>query len=209
MDSAHVSAIISAAAGISGVLLGNIFVLIKEWWVKRGAVSQNTAYLGIIVVSHLERFASQSYEVCMDDGTSRGRPAGQNGECETTTVAPVFSPLEFDVDWKLLPKELMYSILRIPDQQDQIHGKLEAIDEFTYDPPDHPEYFWVRRRGYAVLGLQASELARKLRVHAGLPLEEPLKDEWSRDKSMGDVIAHLDELARQSHLPTTTVNVGE
>lgn len=35
MESANVSAIISAAAGISGVLLGNSFVLIKEWLVKR------------------------------------------------------------------------------------------------------------------------------------------------------------------------------
>lgn len=31
MDSGNVSAIISAVAGISGVLLGNLFVLVKEW----------------------------------------------------------------------------------------------------------------------------------------------------------------------------------
>ena len=65
MDSGNVSAIISAAAGISGVLLGNLFILIKEWWVKRSTVSQNTTYLGIIVASHSDRFASQCYDVCM------------------------------------------------------------------------------------------------------------------------------------------------
>ncbi|MBJ2247480.1 hypothetical protein JFT42_17620 [Pseudomonas haemolytica] len=200
MDSGNVSAIISAVAGISGVLLGNVFVLIKEWWVKRSTVNQNTTYLGIIVVSHLDRFAGQCYEVCIDDGTLRGRPAGQDGHCEATTTVPVFSPLELDVDWKLLPRELMYSILRIPDQQDQIHGKLQGIQEYDYDPPDHPEYFWVRRRSYAVLGLQASELVRKLRLHAGLPLDEPLPGEWSRDKYMSEAITNLDELERRSRL---------
>lgn len=206
MDSGNVSAIISAAAGISGVLLGNLFVLIKEWWVKRSTVSRNTAYLGIIVVSHLERFASQCYEVCVDDGTRRGQPAGQNGECEATTTLPVFSPLEIDVDWKLLPRALMYSILRLPDLHDKVRGRLDGIDKFTYDPPDHPEYFWVRRREHAVLGLQASGLAQKLRLHAGLPPEETLQGEWSRDKSMGDVIADLDELERKSRMPDTRMS---
>ncbi|MCF9019678.1 hypothetical protein GIV21_16265 [Pseudomonas syringae] len=200
MDSGNVSAIISAAAGITGVLLGNLFVLIKEWWVKRGAITQNTVYLGIVVVSHLERFASHCYEVCTDDGTSRGQPAGKNGHYEPTTLLPAFSPLELEVDWKVLPRDLMYSILRIPDQLDQLSGKLAGIQDFNYDPPDHPEYFLVRRRGHAVLGLQASGLAQKLRIYAGLPIEESLPGEWNRDKSMRDVIARLDELERKSAL---------
>jgi hypothetical protein len=84
MDSGSVSAIISAVAGISGVLLGNLFVLVKEWWVKRGTVGQNT-YLGIIVVSHLDRFTTQCFDVCMDDGTYHGQPAGQDGQYETSS----------------------------------------------------------------------------------------------------------------------------
>ena len=204
MDSGNVSAIISATAGITGVLFGNLFVLVKEWWVKRGANTQNTAYLGIVVVSHLERFASHCSEVCIDDGTLRGQPAGQNGNCEATTVLPVFSPLELDVDWKLLPRDLMYAILRIPDQQDQIRGKLAGIQDFNYDPPDHPEYFWVRRRGHAVLGLRASALAQKLRLYAGLPIDELPPGEWNRDESMRNLIAHLDELERKSALRNLT-----
>lgn len=204
MDSGNVSAIISAAAGITGVLLGNLFVLIKEWWVKRGAITQNTAYLGIVVVSHLERFASHCYEVCNDDGTMRGQPAGQNGYCEATTLLPVFNPLELEVDWKVLPTDLMYSILRIPDQLDQIRGKLTGIQDLDYDPPDHPEYFWVRRRSHAVLGLQASGLAYKLRAYAGLPIDESPAGEWNRDESMRDVIAQLDELERKNVLRNLT-----
>jgi hypothetical protein len=35
MDAGNASAIISATSGISGVLLGNSFVLIKEWIIGR------------------------------------------------------------------------------------------------------------------------------------------------------------------------------
>lgn len=204
MDPGNVSAIISAVAGISGVLLGNSFVLIKEWWVKRKSVNQATTYLGIIVVSHLDRFATECFDVCIDDGTWHGQPAGQDGHSQATTP-PIFRPLELDVDWRLLPKDLMYSILRIPDQQDQLHGKLRGIQDFNYDPPDHPEYFWTRRRGYAVLGLHVSDIVKKLRSYAGLPVGEPLPDEWDRDKNMSEVIAHLDELERKSRLREPTL----
>jgi len=205
MDSGNVSAIISAAAGISGVLFGNLFVLIKERWVTRNTVSRNTTYLGIIVVSHLDRFATQCFDVCIDDGTYQGKPAGQDGHYEATTVVPVFNPLELDGDWRVLPKELMYSILRLPDKQDQLHGKLRGIQEFNYDPPDHPDFFWSRRRGYAVLGLQASELIKELRTHAGLPVDTPLPDEWNRDQNLKDVITDLDRLERQSRVRNAAV----
>lgn len=204
MDPGNVSAIISAAAAISGVLFGNTFVLIKEWWVKRNKVNQDTTYLGIIVVSHLDRFVNGCLEVSMDDGTLCGQPAGKDGYYETTVKPPEFRPLELDVDWKLLPKELMYSVLRLPDQQDQINGMLAGIMEFNYEPPDHPEFFWARRRGYAVLGLQASDIAKKLRAHAGLPADEPHPDEWNRDKNLSDVIADLDALERKSRLRNAT-----
>ncbi|WP_426101767.1 hypothetical protein [Pseudomonas sp. PSPC3-3] len=196
MDPGNVSAIISAVAGISGVLLGNSFVAIKEWWTNRNKVNQATTYLGIIVVSHLERFATGCLEVSLDDGTSQGQPAGEGGQYVTTTTAPLFHPLELDVDWRLLPKYLMYSVLRLPDQQDQLHGRLGGIMEFNYDPPDHADFFWARRRGYAVLGLQASDIAKNLRSHAGLPADKHHPGEWSRDQNMRDVIAHLDALEK-------------
>ena len=194
MDSGNVSAIISAAAGISGVLLGNTFVLIKESWAKWKKAKQDTAYLGIIVVSHLERFATECFYVSSDDGTACGKPAGNDGQNVATTVPPEFDPLKLDVDWRLLPKGLMYSILRLPDEQTQLRGNLAGIQEFNYDPPEHIEYFWARRRGYAVLGLQASDIAKKLRSHAELPADEPLPGEWNRDQNMRDVIVDLDRL---------------
>lgn len=192
MDPGNVTAIISASAVICGVLLGNFFVLIKEWWFKRLKTKQDTTYLGIIVASHLERFANGCIDVAQDDGTTQGIPSGKNGEHQTTTSLPEFRPLDLDVDWRMLPKGLMYSILRIPDKQDQLQRNLTGIQEFDPDPPEHVEYFQARRRGYAVLGLQASDAAKKLLSHCGLPSEEPGPGEWNRDQYMKELVSNID-----------------
>ncbi|PIB40622.1 hypothetical protein AOA59_29485 [Pseudomonas sp. 2822-15] len=192
MEPAYVTAIISAGAGIVGVLSGNIFVLIKETLVKADKVKKDTAYLGVIVVSHLERFASGCLEVALDDGTQYGRPAGDRGEHEAVVVPPEFSPLNINVEWGLLPTDLLYAILRLPDQQDQLQGILAGIKESQADHPEHTEYFWLRMREFAVLGLRASCLAKKLRKHAALPDDESDDNEWSRDKVLERVIAGID-----------------
>lgn len=192
MDAGNVSAIISAMAGISGVLLGNSFVAIKEYLTSRTKRTKDTAYLGIIVVSNLERFSNGCLHVAFDDGTEEGRPAGANEEYVPTTSPPLFQPLDIDVDWKLLPKDLMYSILRLPDQQEHLQSRLAGIMEHDPDYPDHGEYFWIRRRGYADLGLQASDLARRLFNHAGIAVEAPQPSEWSRDQNLKEVITYID-----------------
>lgn len=194
MDSGNVSAIISAAAGISGVLLGNAFVLIKEWIDKKGRTQQNKVYYSIIIVSHLERFVAACLEVARDDGTYQGKPAGENGVNESTVKIPEFRPLDLTIEWKTLPKGLMYSILRIPDLQEQIQGELNSIQEFVFDPPDFPEYFWTRRRSYALLGLQTSDIIKKVRKYSGLPAEEIEEGKWDRELSFRNIITWLDAL---------------
>lgn len=59
-------------------------------------------------------------------GSLQGR-----GEWQVVTSVPAFNPLDIDINWKLLPKDLMYSIIRIPDYQDKLHGRLSAIQEYT------------------------------------------------------------------------------
>ncbi|WP_082991768.1 hypothetical protein [Paraburkholderia tropica] len=193
MDTASTSAIISAAAGISGVLLGNSFVAIKEWLVGRSKRGKDAAYLAILVVSHLERFANGCLHVALDDGTEEGRPAGRNGEeYEPTTRPPEFQPLDIQVDWKALPNELMYEILRLPDQREQIQNRLGGIAEFDDDYPEHTDYFWARRRDYAELGLRASDLAKRLHRYAGMTVNTPKPGEWSRDEGLREVIVRID-----------------
>jgi len=199
MESGSVSAIISAASGISGVLLGNSFVAVKEWLVSRTRRQKDAVYLAIIVVSHLERIANRCFYVALDDGTEQGRPAGDNDEYTPTTKPPEFKPLELDVEWKVLPQDLMYAILRLPDEQAQIESRLWGIDEYNEDFPFHTEFFWVRQRDYAELSLHVTALAKRLRAYAKLPpVAEPKPGEWHRDQELNDIIERIDD-AREAH----------
>lgn len=198
MDAGNVSAIISAAAGITGVLLGNAVVWAKERGVNRRRDEREISYAGILLISHLDRLATECLEVAKDDGTRHGQPAGEGGEWQTVTTVPVLNPLDVDINWKLLPKDLMYSIIRIPDFQDKLHGKLSAIHEYNYDPPDHPEFFWTRQRGYAALGLEVSKIISRLAKFAGLPEEKVAPGEWSRDQDLEQRVRDLDELERRA-----------
>lgn len=201
MDSVSVSAIISAAAGICGVLLGNSLTAFKEWAMLRSSRRKDTAYLAIVVVSHLDRFSNSCLRVAYDDGTSMGRPAGADGVvCVATEPEPVFAPLDLDVEWRVLPETLMYPILRIPDRCIHLSNTLSRMDDDS-DFPEYTAYFRARRLGYANLGLEASELAWRLREHARMPIEEAVRGEWSREAELRAILERLqreeEEVARR------------
>lgn len=198
MNEANVSAIISATAGISGVILGNSFVAIKEWLKDSKKEEKESAYLAILVVSHLERFANGCLAVAQDDGTSEGLPAGNDNETYHTTVAaPSFEPLDIKVEWKVLPKELMYEIFQISDDKENVDNRISGTEHYS-DPPEYFEYFWMRRREYAELGLKVSAIANKLRKHAEMPIKATPPDEWDRDELLKDVVTKI-SLATSAH----------
>ncbi len=156
------------------------------------AIISASAYLAILVVSHLDSFANGSLHVALDDGTWEGRPAGNNGEYYSTTVKPPeFLPLDIKVEWKVLPRDLMYDILQIPDKREHIESRIAGIWEFD-DPPDYCEFFWARQRDYAELGLHVSAVAKKLRNHAKMPIEESPPGEWNREVAFQEVIDKAD-----------------
>lgn len=192
MTDAHIAAVISAGAGIVGVILGNSFVAIKEWVVNRKRDERDSAYLAILVVSHLDRFANGCLHVALDDGTCEGRPAGNNGEYHQTTVKPPeFLPLNIKVEWKVLPKDLLYDIFQIPDKREHIENRIAGIWMFD-DPSDCGEFFWARQRDYAELGLHVSAVAKKLRKHAEMAIDESSPGEWNRDVALQEVIGKVD-----------------
>lgn len=191
MNDAHIAAIIGAGAGIFGVLLGNSFVAVKEWVVIRKKEERDSSYLAILVVSHLDRFANGCLHVALDDGTEHGRPAGDGQYHEVTVTSPEFLPLDIKVEWKVLPKGLMYDILQIPDKREHIENRIAGIWEFDH-PPDYTEFFWARQRDYSGLGLHVSAVAKRLRKHAGMPLEESPPGEWNREVGMQEVIDKID-----------------
>jgi hypothetical protein len=121
-----------------------------------------------------------------------GRPAGENGCRRTTTKGAEFAPLDIKVEWKVLPKALMYAILEIPDKHEHLKNSLAGTYDFD-DPPDYVEYFWRRRNDYAELGLQVATIAKTLREHAGMPIVVPKEGDWNREVSMNQIIAKVNE----------------
>lgn len=192
MEPNNTPAIISAIAGISGVLLGNLFVAVKEWIAGGSRRRSNTVYLAIVVSSHLDRFANGCLTVAMDDGTSEGRPAGGDGEYRPTTKAPTFQPLDLQVEWKALARPLLHDILRLPDRREQLQNQLGGIYEYDSDPPEHAPFFWARRRGYAELGLHAGQLAQKLRKAGKVDLKELMESKSSRDDLLRQMIESVE-----------------
>ncbi len=181
-DWSFVPSVISAASGLLGVWMGGRLTWKRESLRENERINKESSYLAILVVAHLDRFINGCVQVSLDDGTSEGRPAGSDGIYHTTTVkAPAFSPLELDVDWKVLPADLMYGILNLPYKVEQLANHLSGVSEFD-DPPEYTEYFWARQYGFSVLGLEVSELVRRLRQHANLPPEVPLEGDWNRDE---------------------------
>ncbi|SDZ72072.1 hypothetical protein SAMN05518854_1226 [Variovorax sp. YR266] len=193
MDSGNVSAIIAACAGIGGVLLGNSFLTIKEVVASHFKRKKDAEYLAIIVVSHLDRFATGCLQVAYDDGTEEGRPAGNNGSYwAPTTKPPTLEPLDIKVEWKSLPRDLMYAVLQIPDKQEHLSHELSGVYEFD-DFPEYTEYFRARRHGYAELGLEVSEVARKLRKHARMPIEKLVPGVWNREIALREAMEKIIE----------------
>ncbi|MYM84317.1 hypothetical protein GTP44_20480 [Duganella sp. FT50W] len=160
---------------------------------ERRRVEKESGYLAILVVAHLDRLANKCMHVSLDDGTCEGRPAAQDGETyEPTIETPTFDPLGLGLDWKVLPARLMYGILNLPYRIEQLDNHIAGSWEFD-DPPKFTEFFWARRYGYAELGLAISDLAKQLRKHAGLPIEEPAEGEWNRDACMQEQMDKITE----------------
>jgi hypothetical protein len=192
VDSGNINAIISAASGLAGVAAGALLGCLKDRRVEQIKDARDISYLATIVVSHLDRFANGCVDVAFDDGTAEGRPAGEDGYHSSTVKPPGFGPLDIKVEWRVLPRRLMYDVLRIPDMQAQINQRIDAVSEFD-DPPDYAETFWARRREYAELALFVSSVARRLRAFANLPSEDRDPGDWNRDDEMRKVIAQINE----------------
>lgn len=197
-EPAHLGpSIVTAISVLAGALLGSWLTGRREARKEAARARVEAGYLAVLVVAHLDKFADGCVAVAYDDGTCEGRPAGQYEEMhETTTKPPVFAPLELDVDWKVLPVDLMYSILNLPNRAEQLSRFLS--DPGFYDPPDHSSFFWARQAGYAELGLEVSALARRLRLHAKLPVGDYAPGGYRRDEALREAKQRI-ENERAAH----------
>lgn len=161
----------SAIFGLLGVILGSFLTVAKEWWFDRRKNQKEVEFLSIHMVCLLETFIDGCIDVIGDDGLYHGQ-YGNDEIARPQVDTPMFEPKELKVEWKALPSKLMYEILIFPSEIKIANGRINNAFEFLAFPPDYDEGFEERQYQYALLGLKAFELSKKLRNLAKLPKYE-------------------------------------
>ena len=128
-------------------------------------------------------------------------------------MPPDFDPHKIDVNWRILPPDLIYELFAIRSRRESIDSYLDnpGFD----DPPDYSEFFWWRGFLYAQLGQRVSAIALRLRKAGGIPDEVLNPGDWSRDEAFAEVIEKynanraLYEEERRKSLAKLTASVGD
>jgi hypothetical protein len=191
-----VTPVVSFFAAILGLWLASRLTEIREGKKEKVRIEKEAIYIAILLTAHLDKVVTSCLQVAYDDGTRDGRPAGDDGEThQTTTSPPVFDPLQIESDWRVLPTYLMQSILELPHKIERLNNRHTGIAENDC-PPDYGEYFQARQYDFAQLGLETAKLMVDLRMHAGIPLEEPEGD-WTRDHWFTEKIKTIGNARRE------------
>ncbi|MEA9482794.1 hypothetical protein [Xanthomonas campestris] len=179
---------------IGGVVMGWLLAQIADIWKRRRERKADAAYLGATVLIQLERLMHGCASVAGDDGTACGRPAGRTDDGEEYYVAQTKTPgLSWDgikVDWKSIDPLLMYTILSIPLELDEVKDNLQGVSE--YDDPPYDRYIAERQLRFAELGVMVADLAKQLRLATGVPTR-PAK-EWNPESYMRERLRELRDL---------------
>ncbi|MDR7331725.1 hypothetical protein [Roseateles asaccharophilus] len=188
--------LLTGGAALFGVWFAGSLTEGRERRREDARIQTERTYLAILVASHLDRLANACLSIALDDGRDEyGAPAGPRGEHAPTTKDPAFAPLDFEVEWKALPQSLMLSVLRLPMEIERLGARVAAAHESHWDPPDHIEFFHLRQRGYAELGLKVGALARELEALVGIPAQKAHPHDWSRDSELRSIISGIDHAA--------------
>ena len=133
----------SAVFGLIGVLVGAILTGVREWWFQNRKNKKDAEYLAIQVSCQLERFIAGCAGVAGDDGLCEGQ-TDKDGYSSTQVESPTLALNDLKVEWKVLPADLMYSILQFPYKAELVAQK--TMYEFNHaSPPDYSEAFEERQ----------------------------------------------------------------
>lgn len=161
----------TAIIGLVGVALGVLLGILKDWLLHEAKRKKDYEYLAIRVACELDRFVYRCVDIVHDDGTYLGQ-YDKDGQARIQVQAPEFNPLDLDVDWKSLPSNLAYEILNLPIKIEIADDAISRIRDAVAMPPFYDEMFEARHLNYCDLGLQALELAKRLRAYAKIsPIE--------------------------------------
>ena len=181
---------IEALIGLAGVIVGSVITISKDSWALRRERRRDASYSAIRLICLLEDYANKCADVADDDGYACGRPAGQteSGEevCEAQVATPEPPEYPADLAWRSLDESLMHRILALPNKARSTDRYISSCAEHAF-PPDYSEVFEPRRKGYALLGLQALDIIEQLRRCYSVSVESgtDLGVDW-------DIKAHLE-----------------
>jgi len=191
-DPSYFTPFISGFFVLAGVWLGGRGANQREEAREKARIKTESTYTAILVVAHLDRLINQCVDVTFDDGTMDGQPPESRAAGALFAIAePHFDPLALEVEWKSLPPDLLYRILNLPYQLEMLSKKIGETWQFD-EPPEYTETIWLRIASYADLGLDICNVARKLRIYAGLPTAESMMDAWNREEQMREQKASVE-----------------
>jgi len=159
-----------ATYGLIGVILGIVLTVFKEWWFDKAKSRKELEFLSINVICMLDSFVSSCVDIVCDDGLVYGQYNDQ-GSRSKQVKAPDFQPQELDVNWKCLPRYLMYEVLNLRSEIEIANRQISAVFEYGDGAPDYYDAFQERQFQYASLGLKAHFITQKLRKTAKFPPE--------------------------------------
>ena len=133
-------------------------------WIKiRG--QGHARYLAVRVIRIIDALVNS----CVDIGNDTGEPGG-DGIFHPHAPYPTIT-FPDDVDWKSIDQKMLYRILSLPNELQNIRQKIKIAAE-TNDPPDYSDFFEERRKLFSQFGLKAQKISDDLRLSYDLPTLE-------------------------------------
>ncbi len=148
-----------------GIALGADLVWIGEWAKSYYKRKQNAHYLAVRLIPVLEQFLDGCYEVAYDDGTAEGQPAGYSKEGQFLYYVPQADVPEFilpnDVDWQIIDKKLVESIMTIPTEMHKIEKSLDSDLDLWHG--DQSEGIYIRQVEYSKFSIKIDDILKNVK----------------------------------------------
>jgi len=190
-------AILAGIFGIGGVVIGSVLTIAKDSLSDHFKKKQSANYAAIHIVCVLDEFFDSCVDVVGDDGTEGGQSAGGTEYGESYLLPQVKPPspprYPHDIDWKSVKAGLMYRILALPNEVEEIRQYL--ADYRKHDWPPSRDYFDERQKAYARLALNVLKIASEIRKTYGIPAR-PVHDwqeDWSAETWLGQRLSEIED----------------
>jgi hypothetical protein len=179
----------SALIGLFGVVVGSVLATIKDWWLHHYKLRTEARHLALMIAFALDRYIDGCASVAVDEGETN-----KEGYTNPQAKRPKFDAASVTGDWRSLPLGIVNDVFNLQLRAEAADAHIDFAFNEVATPPDFSEGFEVRQPSYAELGLQAFELANRLRRLASVPLR--VEEDWPvgrlraiKDKFNGSQVA--------------------